>query len=123
MRKLERTKLVDQYIKEEFVKDKYLYYKVSKKDTNVYYIFKCKNIISNNPLIYSCSKCFVFSVPIENNRKCFVYDNYKIIKLPPKVDLYKLSFTEFVDTFRVFVKNDGKYPNDLPSKIIQDVKL
>ena len=120
MRKLERTKSVDQYIKEEFVKDNYLYYKNHTKDNDVYYIFKCKNIISNNPLVYGCSRCFVFSVPVENNRKCFVYDNYKKIELPTTADLYKLSFTEFVDTFRVFVQNDGKYPNDLPIKIIQD---
>ena len=32
MRKLERTKLVDQCIKEEFVKDNYLYYKNRTKD-------------------------------------------------------------------------------------------
>lgn len=120
MRKLERTKLVDQYIKEEFVKDNYLYYKNRIKDNDVYYIFKCENIISNSPLVYGCSRCFAFSVPVENNRKCFLYDNYKRIELPPRVDLYKLSFTEFVDTFKVFVQNEGKYPNDLPDKIIQD---
>lgn len=120
MKKLERNRTEDQYIKDEYVKDKYLYFKNRIKDNDVYYIFKCENIISNSPVIYSCSRCFSFSVPLENNRKCYVYDNYKKIEIPPKADLYKLSFSEFVDTFNVFVKNEGEYPNNLPSKIIQD---
>jgi hypothetical protein len=120
MRKLERSRTEDQYIKEERVCNKYLYYTTTTKDATLYYIFKCETIMSNSPVKYGCSRCYCFLVPKDNSCKCFLYDNYKHITLPPNTNLYEVTFGEYVDTFRVFVENDGKYPSELPSKIIQD---
>lgn len=120
MKKLERNRTEDQYIKEEYVVGKYLYYTSSNQDNVLYYIFKCEGILANSPLKYKCSRCYCFSVPKNAGCKCFLYDDYKTITIQPNSILYKMTFTEFVDTFSVFVKNDRKYPNELPSKIIQD---
>lgn len=120
MKKLERSRTEDQYIKEEYVVGKYLYYTASNQDNILYYIFKCEGILSNSPLKYKCSRCYCFSVPKNNECKCFLYDDYKVITVQPNSIIYKMSFGEFVDTFSVFVKNDRKYPTELPSKIIQD---
>jgi hypothetical protein len=72
------------------------------------------------PLEYETSRCYYFMVPKNNNCKCFLYDNILKVKVPSKAILYKLSFEEFVNTFRVFIQNDKKYPNELPDKLIQD---
>lgn len=120
MKKLERTRTEDQYIKESSVINKYLYYTTTGKESNLYYIFKCEDIISNSPVKYKCSRCYCFMVPKNDACKCFLYDDYKTITLPASCSLYEITFGEYVDTFRVFVDNDGKLPNELPSKIIQD---
>lgn len=120
MKKLERNRTEDQYIKEQHVVGKYLYYSDYKNESNIYYIFKCDGIVSNSPLVYNCSRCYYFTVPKNNNCKCFLYDGLSKITVSPKAQLFTLSFEEFVDTFKIFVKNDKKYPVDLPDKIIQD---
>ena len=61
-------------------------------------------------------------IPEDKNRKAFLYDNYKEITVNGLVDiLYEMTFSEYVNTFREFFKNDEKYVYEIPSKIIQDI--
>ena len=60
-------------------------------------------------------------IPKNENCKAFVYDNPQKIIIKPIDILYEMSFSEYVNTFREFVKNEGKLVKELPSKIIQDV--
>jgi hypothetical protein len=80
------------------------------------------DIIDNeNVVTYKTKKCYIFSIPIQQNQKCYLYENYNEIDLDIHKDiLYEMSFEEFVNTFRTFIKYDGFIANDIPSKIIQD---
>lgn len=103
--------------------DKYIYFKRDNKDAFLYYIFSIKsiNVEDDKPnIIYDTKKCYLLFVPKDENRQVFLYDNYKSISISNNDELFELTFTEFVNTFRVFVKNDMKLTKELPTKIIQD---
>ena len=89
MKKLERNRTEDQYIKEEYVVGKYLYYTASNHDNILYYIFKCEGILSNSPLKYKCSRCYCFSVPKNNEW----YPKDEIWFIEYENDEYNIVFT------------------------------
>ena len=103
--------------------DKYLYYKEERNDSNLYYIIKINSIDfdqNSQDITYLVDKCYLLYVPKNDELKAFVYDNYTKVDISKDSDLYEMSFTEFVNTFRVFVNNNGKLVSELPSKLIQD---
>ena len=104
---------------------KYIYYKTKNNEANLYYIFNIDSVIpiSDITVKYLLKRCFLMFVPIDENRLSFLYDNYTDITISTSDELYELSFSEYVNTFRVFLKNDGKPKKDLPDKLIQDDPL
>lgn len=109
----------------EEILGKYIYFSKKYLDSQVHYIFNIKSMdISNgiSKIIYKCDKAYMFMIPEDKNRKAFLYDNYKEVTVNGLVDvLYEMTFSEYVNTFREFVKNDGKLVCEIPNKIIQDV--
>lgn len=101
---------------------KYVYYKTKNNDANLYYIFNIESVIpiSDYEVKYILSRCFLMFVPFDENRTSFLYDNYNDITIRTNGELYELTFSEYVNTFRVFLKNDGKLVKELPDKLIQD---
>lgn len=103
---------------------KHIYFKDSQKDSDLYYIFEIKSIdsTSNIPyIIYKVDRCYMMFVPKNKDCKAFLYDTTTEIKISPsKHELYEMSFAEYVNTFRSFVKNTGKLVKDLPTKLIED---
>ena len=111
------------YISKNLI-NKYIYVKLEKSDSNLYYIFSIKSIdseIDYPNIVYYTNKCYLMYVPKNNECRAFVYDNYDKVSISMNDELYELSFSEFVNTFRTFIQNHGKYPNELPSKLIQNV--
>ena len=104
---------------------KYIYYKSKSSDANLYYIFNIESVIPINEteIKYKLKRCFLMYVPVDENRTSFLYDNYKDITIYVSSELYELTFTEYVNTFRVFLQNDGKVVKELPDKLIQDTVL
>ena len=103
--------------------NKYIYYKEERRDSYLYFILNVKNIDFNeitNNIIYYTNKCYLLNVPKDLTQKAFVYDNYTKVNISNNFDLYEMSFAEFVNTFRIFINNDGKLVSELPSKLIQD---
>ena len=121
MKQLYNTIKTNEYAK-SFMIGKYIYMKRSNKEMDIYYIFNIKNIIEENPVIYKTNKCFYFCVPFNKERKCFCYDDKVNLELKYSDILYELSYEEWIDTFRSFVDNEGKYAHELPDKIIKDKK-
>ena len=123
MKQILNDKNVNNYSSKDII-GKYIYFKEERKDSILYYILTVKSI-ENDPensdeIIYFTNKCYLLFVPKNKECKTHIYDNYDKIKILSKFDLYEMSFREYVNTFREFIKNDGKYPEELPSKIIQD---
>ena len=104
---------------------KYIYYKSKSSDANLYYIFNIESVIPINEteIKYKLKRCFLMYVPVDENRTSFLYDNYKDITIYASSELYELTFAEYVNTFRVFLQNDGKVVKELPDKLIQDTVL
>lgn len=101
--------------------NKYLYYKEERQDSYLYFILIVKSIdYDETNITYYTDKCYLLYVPKNLSNKCFVYDNYTKVNISTKIDLYEMTFAEFVNTFREFIKYDGKLASELPSKIIQD---
>jgi len=104
--------------------NKHIYYKTENNNSFLYYIFTIKSIdleINSPKITYYTDKCYVFMVPKNNESTAFIYDNYDQVTIKPSDVLYEMSFSEYVNTFREFIKNDGKKVYELPSKIIQDI--
>lgn len=112
------------YMSEELL-GKYIYFSKKYSDSQVHYIFNIKSMdVSGgiSKIIYKCDKAYMFMIPEDKNRKAFLYDNYKEITVNGLVDiLYEMTFSEYVNTFREFFKNDEKYVYEIPNKIIQDI--
>lgn len=105
---------------------KYIYYKEERDNEYLYFIFTIESIKpneSNKLIIYNTNKCYLLYVPKNITSKCFIYDNYNQINILANNDLYEMTFSEFVNTFREFIKIDGKVVSDLPTKIIQDESI
>lgn len=99
------------------LKGKYLYFSEETKQDKKYYILICDYIEEN--IIYS-KKLYYLYVPKNISIKCFVYSNISEIEIKNQ-EFFEISKEEFINTFRVFVTNEGNYPDKLPSKIIQDI--
>ena len=111
------------YISKSLI-NKYIYYKDERTDSYLYYIFSIKTIdpeFDYPNITYFTNKCYLLYVPKNKDCQVFVYDNYDRVNVSPNKDLYELTFSEFVNTFRIFIENHGKKANDLPDKIIQDI--
>lgn len=121
-------KLETQDIKETFnlyasneMIGKKIYMKRTDKESDMYYIYSISDIINTSfPIKYELKNCFMLLVPKNQDRKVHVYEKYKDIELKYIDVLYELDYNEWLETFRVFVKYDGDYVRNLPSKIIQD---
>lgn len=111
------------YLSDE-LKGKYIYFSKSYQDSQLYYIFRIESIDASNGISkikYNCSKVYLLMVPNDKSRTVFLYDNYKEVIVNGLYDvLYEMTFSEYVNTFREFVKSDGKRGSELPNKIIQD---
>lgn len=114
MQKIEKTKLLD----EKYISNNYLYYIKNLSNETLYYIFMCNGIISNSPLVYSTNKCYCFSLPKNVNKKTYLYDDVKNVEILPHSDLYFITFSEFVDKFRIYIENDGEKINNINENIL-----
>lgn len=104
------------------IKNKYIYVKRSDSENDMYYIFKVISVLHNEyPVKYSISNCYMMLVPKDVNRKAYVYDRYDEFEIKYTDELYEMSYEEWLNTFRVFVKNEGEYVKNLPYKLIQDI--
>lgn len=99
--------------------DKYIYTEKYINNTQLLYIGKCIGITNDNMLIME--KSYYFTIPSNNALKCFCYDNKEMIEVNNNMNIYHMSTSEFVNTFRNFVKYDGTQKQDLPNKIVQDI--
>ena len=100
---------------------KYIYVKQSNDEMDIHKIFKIVEILNEYPVIYKIEKYYYFTIPYNKECKCFYYKGSKdTYEVNYSDTLYILENDEFINTFRAFIKNDGKSPNEIPSKIIQD---
>lgn len=116
-------KLIDKtsYTNIQKLKNKLVYFKIETKDLFIYNIVKIISIVSNKPLKYETKNGYYFCVPKNNAIKCFNYQLSNIIEIPNKTIIYEIESKEYLETYMTFVKCEGKYPNELPSKLIQDI--
>lgn len=121
MQKILNNSNQNNYISKSLI-GKYLYFKDERSDSYLYYIFTINNIElqEDESIIYKTNKCYMLYVPKNKELKAYVYDNYDKVTITLKHELYEMTFTEFVNTFRTFVNNDGKSVVELPTKLIQD---
>jgi len=119
MKLIKKSKYINVYSGEGMV-NKYIYLKRENNQYTMYYIFKIDEILSTSPTIYNTPKCFMLSVPKMRGLKAFVYENVNSIELRQQDELYEMTSSEWLNTFRVFVANEGQYVENLPAKIIQD---
>lgn len=109
------------YSNNNVMKGKWIYVKRSKKETDIHYIFKVKDVVEgSNPTEYEVEREFYFTIPLDKECKCFCYDSNDNFILDKQDVLYEMGYDEWLDTFREFVKNDGMKSSDIPAKIIQD---
>lgn len=123
MKQILYNKNLNNYISDTII-GKYIYYKEERKDSYLYFILIVNSIDfdnSTNIITYNTDKCYLLYVPKDRERKAYVYDNYKKVNVLTKFDLYEMNFSEFVNTFREFIRCDGKSVSELPDKIIQDM--
>ncbi len=102
---------------------KYLYCKQKTKDAYLYNIFVVDNILKDkytNQITYQVNRYYMLFVPYIEPRKVFIYDTYKTIELKNCDIIYEMSNSEYINTFRCFLKYEGKLNTELPDKIIQD---
>lgn len=117
MKKLDNDIYGDQNIN-----GKYIYLKRSDAENDMYYIFKIISIINAEyPVKYGIHGCYMMLVPQNNERKAYVYDRYNELELKYTDELYELTYDEWLNTFRTFVKYEGEYVKNLPTKLIQDI--
>lgn len=119
MKLINQSKYINVYSGEGMV-NKYIYLRRENKQYIMYYIFKIGEITSITPTIYKTTKCFMLSVPKTKGCKAFVYKDINSVEVKPQEELYEMTQSEWLDTFRVFVANEGQYVENLPSKLIQD---
>lgn len=99
-----------------------LYCKVEKDDNIFYHIFKLGDvIIKEDTIVLNTINCFTFQVPVNRNLKAFLYNDYTHIEIKKSDSLFKLSKSEYLDTYLCFMKNDKKFVYELPDKLIQDL--
>ncbi len=108
------------YISKDLI-GKYIYSKTSNKDMDIHRIFKIKEIKSEHPITYDTEKYYYFTIPYNQQCKCFCYGDESIIQLTQKDELYIMQLNEYINTFHEFIENESKYPYEIPSKIIQDI--
>lgn len=101
--------------------NKYIYMKRITTDMTLYHIYKIDKVINEDTynIIYESERSFVFKVPKDKNQCAYTYDDIKQIHINAYDELYELSKNEWLNTFRVFVENDGIKAKSLPDKIIQ----
>ena len=112
------------YKSSEILNGKYLYVKKSNIDYDYHCIFTINDILlnTNHTITYKTKKCYIFAIPFNKDSKCYLYENNKEITINQSKDiLFEMTFEEFVNTFREFVKYDGYNANSIPTKIIQDI--
>lgn len=103
--------------------NKHIYTKISNEENDLYYIFTPRMIeeIYKNEYKFTCKNCYILMVPKKDDCRTYMYDDTNtVIANIYTNDIYELTFSEFVNTFRTFLDSDGKFPNEIPSKLIQD---
>ena len=121
MKHIKHNIKTNNYYSKEFVGN-YVYIKKSNKDFDTHQIFKIVGLSEEDDHTFIVNKYYYFYIPNSNNMnmKCFCYEGNNKCTYGPKDEMYILDDDEFIDTFREFIKNDGKSKNEVPSKIIQD---
>ena len=122
MQYIKRNNKTNNYFDEHFI-DSYAYIKQSNKDMDIHHIFKIIGLKESSPIIYNVDKHYYFTVPFNEQCKGFCYAGNNYIELGWNDKLYIMSVSEYIDTFRAFIKNDGKSKNEIPSKLIQDKEI
>lgn len=108
----------DEMINESFMLNKYFYYKKENQNSINYFIFLCNGILSNMPIKYSCKKGYCFMLPKNEENKSYLFDDINEIEIMYNNNIYLMSFEEFVDKFKVYIKN-----YDLSAKNIDETEL
>ena len=119
MRHIQHNIKTNNYYSETFI-GKYAYIKKTIKDVDIHQIFKITGLDPEDNMTYMVEKYFYFCIPQNKNIKCFCYTGKDRMKYDYKDEMYILDDDEYLNTFREFVKNDGKTSNEIPSKLIQD---
>ena len=120
MQYIKRNNKTNNYYDKKFI-DNYLYVKQSNKEMDIHHIFKVEDLLDESPITYKVDKHYYFTVPFNTKCKGFCYHNNLIpFKLEWNDKIYIMDYDEYLDTFRSFIKNDGKSVYEIPSKLIQD---
>lgn len=99
----------NEMINESFMLNKYFYYKKENKNSINYFIFLCNGILSNMPIKYSCEKGYCFMLPKNEENKSYLFDDINEIEIIYNTNVYLISFEEFVNKFKVYLKNYDLY--------------
>ena len=119
MQHIKRNNKLNNYYDEKFI-GQYIYVKKTNSRMNIHHIFKVTNLKCSSPVIYSVEKHYYFTIPNFKDGKCFCYDGTDVFEFDYYDELNIMDHEEYLDTFREFIKNDGKSITEIPSKIIQD---
>ena len=119
MQLVKRTKDDSSYYDIDLI-GKYIYLKQTLKETDILRIFKITKILKSKPITYEVIRQYYFCIPSNKDFKCYCYDSSDNVKLNNNDLIYIMSYDEYIDTFREFVKNDGCLGHNLPYKIVQD---
>lgn len=108
---------------ENDIVDKFLYFKTENKEYVMYYILRINSIEKVTDLETKCltRQCHYLSVPKDDKIKCYLYNHINYIEISNDTDLYEMNIDEYLNTFKTFVNCEGKYPSELPTKLIQDI--
>lgn len=119
---LDNIKNITDIYSSDDIKNAYLYMSRSDKENDMYYIFKVEDILTKTfPIKYKLKHMYMMLVPKNPERKAYVYDKYNEYEIKYSDVLYKMSYDEWLNTFRIFVKYDGEPVKSLPVKLIQDI--
>lgn len=101
---------------EDIEKAEYVYIKSKMKSHTIHYILISP--YNDNNKIYT-DKGFSFCIPTDNKIRCFCYKDLTDISIKGNTNkIYSIDKSEFLEIFREFVQNDGKYYRDLSYKLL-----
>jgi len=96
---------------------KYIYLKRSNKDMIIHRIFKINDLLNSNPITYKVDKQYYFTVPFNQECKCFCYNGTNVIELDYREEIYSITDSEYLNMFRTFVNFDGYLSKDVSNDL------
>jgi hypothetical protein len=96
--------------------DKYMLIIRKNQDNDIYYIFKITEFIQGdyiNMPVYNVKNAYYFNIQNNNKIKCFCYDGLNSIYFDKKDIVYIIPYEKYLDIFRFFVFNEGKFKSDI----------